>query len=87
MTQEELCSKLFTEPSMLSNYESGKTAPSINTLIKIVQALETTLDNLFDYEHFKAEEDLEKIFINEYKLLPIEKQRALYRFMQILKES
>lgn len=86
MTQDDVCDKLFMDTSMLSNYESGKTAPSLTTLVKIVNALETTFDELFDYEHLTNAKELSNQINNECKKLPIAKLQALYRFLQILKE-
>lgn len=86
MTQEDVCNELMMEPSMLSNYESGKTAPSLNTLIKIVNVLQTTIDELFNYEHLNTSEELLEIINKECKGLQNSKLQAIYRFLQILKE-
>ncbi len=86
MTQDDVCDKLLIDPSMLSTYESGKTAPSLATLIKIINALEVTPDILFDCEHLMSEKELDKTIQQEYKTLPLKKKQTLYRYIQILKE-
>lgn len=86
LSQEDLCSRLDMNPSMLSNFENGKNAPSLATLVKIINALETTPDKLFDYEHLMNETELDREISDEYKSLSLKKKQTLYRYIQILKE-
>jgi transcriptional regulator with XRE-family HTH domain len=45
-SQEELAARIGVSHSMVSRYEYGKSSPSISTLIRLREALETTLDYL-----------------------------------------
>ena len=54
-TQEELAGKAGITPSMVSNYERGKEQPSLPTLIKLLQALESDLCDLNEAIHVLTE--------------------------------
>ncbi len=46
MTQEELAGKLFVTRQTVSNYETGKTRPDLDLLIKIAELLDTDANTL-----------------------------------------
>lgn len=46
MTQDELAEKLFVSRQTVSNYETGKSNPDIDMLIKIAEALDTDVNIL-----------------------------------------
>lgn len=46
MTQEELAEKLFVTRQTVSNYETGKSQPDIETLLSIATALDTDINAL-----------------------------------------
>ena len=46
ITQEDLAEKLMVSRQSISNWENGKFYPDINTLIKISEIFEVSLDNL-----------------------------------------
>lgn len=56
-TQEELAKKIGLSRQALSNIETGKSVPSLKTVVKIAQALDVPIESLLDY--FKAEEPAE----------------------------
>lgn len=56
-TQEELAKKIGLSRQALSNIETGKSVPSLKTVVKIAQALDVPIESLLDY--FKAEETAE----------------------------
>lgn len=53
MTQVELADKLFVSHQAISQWENASTLPDINSLLKICEIFDVTLDDLFD---FKKEE-------------------------------
>ena len=53
-TQEELAKKIGLSRQALSNIETGKSVPSLKTVVKIAQALDVPIESLLD--SFKAEE-------------------------------
>lgn len=48
LTQEELAEASGISPSFLGLIERGKRTPSVATLLKIAQMLDTTIDGLFN---------------------------------------
>lgn len=48
ITQEELAEKLSVTRQAVSNWENGKTEPDIETLTKIAQIFDTSIDELVD---------------------------------------
>ena len=63
-TQEELAKKIGLSRQALSNIETGKSIPSLKTVVKIAQALDVPIESLLD--SFKAEGT--KIFGKRQKL-------------------
>ena len=50
LTQEELANMLGGSKSLVSNYENGYSTPDINTLCKLAEIFDITLDELVEYE-------------------------------------
>ena len=46
LTQEKLANLLNGKKSLISNYENGYSTPDINTLIKLADIFQITLDEL-----------------------------------------
>ena len=46
-TQEELAEKIDINPKYLSSIERGKENPTLNTLIKLSESLDITLNDIF----------------------------------------
>ena len=57
-TQEELAKRIGLSRQALSNIETGKSVPSLKTVVKIAQVLDVPVATLLDY--FKAEETAER---------------------------
>lgn len=50
LTQEQLAEKLQGKKSLVSNYENGYSTPNIETLCKLAEIFDITLDELVEYE-------------------------------------
>ncbi len=50
LTQEQLAAKLQGKKSLVSNYENGYSTPNIETLCKLAEIFDITLDELVEYE-------------------------------------
>ena len=48
LTQEQLAEKLNGKKSLISNYENGYSIPDINTLCKLAQIFDVSLDDLVE---------------------------------------
>ncbi len=51
LTQSELAEKLCAKKSLISNYENGYSTPDINTLCKLAEIFDVTLDELVEYSN------------------------------------
>lgn len=50
LTQEELAKKLNGKKSLVSNYENGYSTPDIETIIKLADIFDITIDELVGRE-------------------------------------
>ena len=82
LTQEKFCEKIGIEPSSLSNIENGKSFPSMQTVLKIMEEFGILPDNFFDYEYLKPDEELEEEMIEIIKRQSFESKRKLYRIIK-----
>ena len=81
-TQKKFWEKIGIEPSSLSNIENGKSFPSMQTVLRIMEEFGILPDNFFDYEYLKPDEELEKEMIEIIKRQSFESKRKLYRIMK-----
>ena len=58
-TQEQLAEKLLVSPKTISNWETGRTFPDIESLIRIAKLYNLSLDNLL-VEGSDVVKDIEK---------------------------
>ena len=86
MTQEKICELTGIEISNYSKIETGKVAPSLASLLKIIDSLKITPNDLFEYNHLEKESDLDKEFISVYESLNLSEKRLLYKIVQNIKE-
>lgn len=86
LTQENLSEKLGIEPSNYSNFETGKTTPSVQSLYKIMERLDVTPNEVFEYEHLEDEKILDEKILKIYSSLNLSKKRALYKIIRLLED-
>lgn len=58
INQEQLAELISVEPATISNIENGKNYPSMINLENIMQALNVTFLDVFDFEHVDSSENL-----------------------------
>ena len=59
LTQDELAEKLFVTRQTVSNYETGRTRPDIDSLMKISEVLETDIHTvLYGDDNSKQKEKM-----------------------------
>ena len=80
LTQEELASIVGIEIPSLSNIENGKNYPSIANLENILNILESSFCDAFDFEHKDSKENLLKIITEKLKAYP-EKIEDFYKIV------
>ena len=86
LTQEDLSEKLGMEASNYSNFETGKTLPSMQTLVKIIECLQISPNELLEYNHLVDENDLDKKVMQIYQNLPLGKKRAAYKILRTIED-
>lgn len=84
LTQELFSEMIGLEPSSLSNIETGKSFPSMQTLLNVMNKFNIKPEEFFDNQYFKKEPDLEKDIIETVKNLPYERKQILFRIIKAL---
>ncbi|MEO3687292.1 helix-turn-helix transcriptional regulator [Lactococcus lactis] len=67
VTQEELANQLLVSSKTISNWETGKTTPDIDNLIRIASLFQISLDNLLTEGSEVVENIKKKAEINNLK--------------------
>ena len=82
MTQEQFSEKIGIESPSLSNIGNGKSFPSMQTVLKIMEEFDILPQEFFDNEYYVDEDFIETKVLNLLKTLPTEKKRILYRIIE-----
>ncbi|MGD0229834.1 MAG: helix-turn-helix transcriptional regulator [Syntrophorhabdales bacterium] len=61
LSQEALSEKIGMSAKYLSSVERGKENPTLDTLIKLADALEVEASELFNYQHERSPEELRQL--------------------------
>ncbi len=61
LSQEALSEKIGMSAKYLSSVERGKENPTLDTLIKLADALEVETSELFNYQHKRSPEELRQL--------------------------
>lgn len=83
-TQDAFSEKIGIEPSSLSNIENGKSFPSAFTLIQIQQKFNISAEEIFDIEHLKDINSIEKDLQKSVERLNPDKKRILWKIVKML---
>ena len=79
-TQVELGKKLNYGSTAIANYESGRNEPSFDSLIKLAETLDITIDELLGVK-LKSEE---KQLLSDFKKLNNEKKKTIIDLIHTL---
>lgn len=60
LTQEQLAEKIFVSTKTISNWETGKTTPDLDSLIRLANLFDLSLDNLLLEGNHVAENIIQK---------------------------
>lgn len=80
ISQEKLGKSLNYGSTAIANYESGRNEPSIDSLIKIAEVLDVTIDDLLGMKRKTGEKQL----LSAFKRLDQEKQQIVLHFIETL---
>lgn len=89
LTQEQLAEKVDVSQRTMSGIEIGENFVTAETLDKIINALNTTSEELFATEHLKEQEFLVEEIENDIKLISQNPQKleTLYNIVKSLKKE
>lgn len=73
MTQEELAENLHISAQAVSKWETGQSCPDVEMLPKLAIIFDTSLDNLFDFDHRKIEAEVDALVTES---VPLRKEPA-----------
>ncbi len=80
MTQEQLAEDLHISPQAISKWETGQSSPDVDMLPKLAYLFDTSLDDLFDFDHSKLEQEVDALVKASVPLRKEpEKAEAFYR--------
>lgn len=83
ISQEKLAELVNVDPTTISNIENGKNYPSISNLENILNSIESTFSEVFDFEHKDSKANLIKT-INEKLQANPEKIEDFYKIVVAL---
>ena len=86
LTQSKLAELINMETSNLSKIERGIQMPKEETLESIIKALNIDLKELFDFQHFKKDEEIFKILTKILKQSSTEELHAYYKIINSIRE-
>ena len=94
LTQKQLAEMLNLTQSMICEYETGKSVPSLKNLPRLAVALNTSIDYLFGVTDFPqptyfgdATTETEKDLLRAYYALPLDKRERAVGFLIGLQEG
>lgn len=87
LTQEKVSEMIDVDPSHYSNIETSKTTPSMPTLVKLVNALNISYDELFECAHLEDEEIIDEMIKTIYDRFSLQKKRRLYKILRAIEED
>ena len=63
LTQSELGARAGMAPAAISHFETGQRVPSIDSLVKLADALDVTVDLLLGREQLESASEIDPIFV------------------------
>ncbi len=70
ISQEKLAELINVDPTTISNIENGKNYPSLLNLENLLEILDSSFIEAFDFEHKRSSEDLLSLIIEKLKNNP-----------------
>ena len=82
VTQEIFSEKINIEPASLSNIENGKSYPSMQTVLKVMEEFNISPADFFNFDYLTDEKDLETQMITIIKAQSLDKKRIMYKIIK-----
>lgn len=90
LSQEDLAFRAETTAKTISTYESGNSVPGFNTILKLANALNITLAQLFVYDDKCLtidNKELQYVLVEKFKNLPYEKRHLIYTIIDAIAQD
>lgn len=87
LTQQAFCNKIDLEISNLSKIERGKSEPSLQTILKIIQVLNIEPNELFDKRNFDRPETFSDLLLKNFNMLSLSKQIMVIKILMLINEE
>lgn len=84
-TQDKMAEIAGIEPQSISKIESGKNFPLLTNLDKIASRLGIELEDFFNYEHKKSEDEIREELFSIFNSLTLENKERLLRIAKVFK--
>lgn len=84
-TQECLANMVGVNTSHISNIENHRTNISLPTLVRVCNALNTTVDYIIRHEYSTPDSSMDTIILEELKQCDMETKERILKIIQILK--
>lgn len=78
LTQDKLAEMVGIDPKHLSRIENGRNYPSLETLEKILDNLDVTYEEIFNFKHLVSKEELIRKINSKLNNLPNSKLKFIY---------
>lgn len=86
LTQEQVCELTGIEVSNYSKMETGKIAPSMPSLQRLISLAGFVPNELFEYNHLDSEENLDKKIFEILANMTFAKKQAVYKILRSLED-
>ena len=86
LTQEQICELAGIEVSNYSKMETGKIAPSMATLQKLINLVGFVPNELFEFEHLDSEKNIDEKVLEIYKNLNFSKKQFFYKILRAIED-
>lgn len=84
LTQEKLAESVSCNTSHISNIENNYTKVSLNVLLAIANALDTSIDNLLSEQYEDPNDGLNKAILEKVKTFDASKKEKLLKLLDII---
>lgn len=81
LTQDKLAEMVGIDPKHLSRIENGRNYPSFETLEKILESLNISYQDIFNYKHFLNKNDMIKIINTKLSNLNDDKLTFVFKMI------
>jgi len=81
-TQEIFSEKIGIEPSSLSNIENGKSYPSMQTVLNIINIFNIAPEDFFAFDYFVPSENIDEKIFEIIKRQPLNQKQLMYKIIK-----